>query len=382
MKSSTNLRIFLGYSTNILRMKINAFMQSDVVSVTNTVALYRGLENLSMEMEHFINNLLEEIKCARLNSICPSNKRTWNDVIKYINYTLSDDYLKGVIVNVGKLNNDIVFDYKIPEIDKEQFSIYRLTPIPKVHRNGTIEILNIEAPYLAVNNKTDRYFALQDLEDCLKLENNRYLCKPNRVSKVQPTVDLPCGVAAVRNQSTTTCTSHLVVRQSLWTPLLAPNSWMATVTKGASMLVLCSDDNDVQELQINGSGILRIRSDCTARLGASVELQGQHGEWRDSNQGYAYLQTTTEADRKIDIDQLVRDAIIKLKEEHGKLETIEHPYVIGAAVVLAILFFVALLYCQLRPRPRNAGGLNEAYQQLRVHFSSRSGKAEVTGEQS
>nr|XP_041632960.1 uncharacterized protein LOC121502907 [Drosophila kikkawai] len=158
---------------------------------------------------------------------------------------------------------------------------------------------------------------------------------------------------------------------------------MATVAKPESLFVLCSADGYEQELKINGSGILRIRGDCNVLLGTSVVLRGQRGEWRDSELAYAYLQTKTETATTVDplqshVDQVIRDSITKLKEEHIHPGTIVHPYVICTGVLLTILLLMALLYCHLRPRPRNAVNLNDAYQRLRVHF--RSGKPTTTEE--
>ncbi|XP_020810680.1 uncharacterized protein LOC110185994 [Drosophila serrata] len=382
-KMTTQLYINLNGPWNTLRNQVKEFSENPDGNFTNII-LFINLRHVASIMERAASRLLEKIKSAQLNNSFPLNTRVLDEIMTEFNITMSD-FHKSATIKVGKLNNKtLAFDYKIPKIDSQPFNIYRLTPIPKVHRNGTIEILDTGAPYLAVNNMRDRYFGLHDLKNCLELENNTFICKPPIIYKIKNAEDLPCGVAAVLNQSSSTCTSHLVVRQSLLTALLAPNSWMVTVTKEAPLLGLCSADNYENELKINSSGILRIRGDCTIRLGTSVVLRGERRDWRDSNLEYASLQTKTETAMNVDlfqshVDQVIRDSIKKLKEEQIQPGTIYYPYVIGAGVLLTILLFMALLYRHLRPHPRN-DGLNGAFQKLRVDFRTRSGKADTNTE--
>ncbi|XP_070140036.1 uncharacterized protein [Drosophila kikkawai] len=205
------------YTDDQLGSQIKQFAESYNVSPTNIKVMTEKLRNLDSELEKQADNLLKQIHCAQFNVTCTLNKILRNKMKEDFNITISD-FLKGSAVKIGKLdNNTLAFEYKIPKIDNDQLSIYRLTPIPKVHGNGTIEILDTKTPYVAVDNGTDRYFELHDLENCLKLEETRFICKPAKVSTIKHTEDLPCGMAAILNQSSVACTSHLVVRQSLWT---------------------------------------------------------------------------------------------------------------------------------------------------------------------
>ncbi|KAH8251208.1 hypothetical protein KR032_002878 [Drosophila birchii] len=147
---------------------------------------------------------------------------------------------------------------------------------------------------------------------------------------------------------------------------------MVTFTEEASVLVLCSDDDYSHELKINGSGILRIRGDCTVWLPTSVALRGEHLNRRDSSLAYAHLHTKTEEDINTE-EHINTEEKINTKEDISTEEHInnEHRYVIEAGVLLTVLLLMALLYCLLRPQPRNNVEPNEASQELRVHFRAR-----------
>jgi len=63
----------------------------------------------------------------------------------------------------------------------KKFNLYHLTPIPKLHLNGTIEILDIESPYVGINDELNMYFNLQNLDDCLKMYSNTLVWEPNGI---------------------------------------------------------------------------------------------------------------------------------------------------------------------------------------------------------
>jgi len=194
----------------------------------------------------------------------------------------------------------------------QKYNLYHLTPIPKLHLNGTIEILDIESPYVGINDELNMYFNLQYMDDCLKMNSNTLVCEPNGIFTIS-NAEVSCAIAAIRNQTSTACTSHLDMRNSIWTPLLEPNSWMATA-KELTINVICFRDEP--ELKIHGTVVLTIRSDLSV-YGIPVNVQGSHRKWTLSNRSYAYLQPTIET--------------------REKPETTVFPYITGAVVIILIL---------------------------------------------
>nr|ABA86943.1 Iris-B [Drosophila paralutea] len=322
-----------------------------------------NIARVATDLERQKDLLLDEVACARNNTMCPSYVTI--QAIKKLpidrNYTIFD-FIRSASVKVGKFDRNILFEYTMPSTADIKYNLFHLTPIPKVHPNGTIEILDIESPYVGIYDKSKMYFNLQNLDDCLKLNGNTIICDPDEIFHFNLARDLPCAVAAIRNQTSKTCTSHLIMRNSIRTPLLAPNSWVATLTKELSLQAVCSEDK--QDLKINGTGILRIRSDCRVH-GTSVNLQGSLRQWTLSNQSYASLQTPNESLEEDDISASInelRNAIIKLTAEKEKPETIVFPYIIGAVGIIIILLGAACYYRNQRPRipvPRLVVKLNE-----------------------
>ncbi|XP_022226897.2 uncharacterized protein LOC111077069 [Drosophila obscura] len=192
--------------------------------------------------------------------------------------TLADVYRVATISHIQQLERHLLFHIKLPLVDVEQFDVYHLTPIPRVAVEASgLHLLYTETPNLAISDHLDRYFPLRDaeLDSCLQLQQERFLCQPQQITFGRDSGMLPCTLAAFRNHTQSpACRPRHVNQSSLWIPLAAPNRWMVAVTKELSIMGVCSDDR--QQLHINGSGILTIRSDCIVRS-TSVTLQGMPG---------------------------------------------------------------------------------------------------------
>ncbi|EDX03296.1 uncharacterized protein LOC6730532 [Drosophila simulans] len=237
--------------------------------------------------------------------------------------------------------NQWEFQITVPMLDAEKFNIYRLTPIPRLN-NGVIQLVETETPYLGINDHLDSYFPLQNLDDCIKLGEERFVCRHNHIIYGTGDDSLACSLAAIRNQSSAVCTLRQVEEKSLWTQMVAPNSWMVALTKELTLIGVCSGER--QELQINGSGILSIQSDCAVRSPA-VTLHGQPRKTVPSKRGYAALQKDSKSSRESvsleSFNQLL--AIVgQLELNQKKPEAVRDFPMVVIAVCPAILL-VALL---------------------------------------
>ncbi|EDV57307.1 uncharacterized protein LOC6541001 [Drosophila erecta] len=254
-------------------------------------------------------------------------------------FSIRDIYLLASVVPV-QWGNHVVFLITVPLIDAEIFNIYRLTPIPRLN-NDEIQLVDTETPYLGVNDHLDRYFPLQNLDDCIELSEERFVCI---VYITYRTGDdsCACSLAAIRNQSSGACTFRPVAEKSLWTPMVAPNSWMVALTKELTLTGVCSGER--QELRINGSGILSIQSDCVVRS-PTVTLQGETQKRIPSRKGYASLQMTAKSSRELvtmeSFNRLL--AIVgQLELNQKKLEAVgDYPMVVFA--VCPVILLIALL---------------------------------------
>ncbi|KAH8238989.1 hypothetical protein KR038_011632 [Drosophila bunnanda] len=246
--------------------------------------------------------------------------------------------------------NYLVFAIKVPLIDAELFSLYRLIPIPRVE-NGHIEVMDTETPYLAINDHQDRYFPLQNLDDCTDLSRERLFCRHIHITYGKGSFpSIPCSLAAIRNQSTDACIFREVEQRSLWTQLLAPNSWMVALGEKLQLTAVCSEDR--QELVITGTGILSIRSDCIVKSSAVI-LLGRPQQKIPSKIGYASLQSKTNIAHPVSIQaamhqlQMSLDRL-KMKSVGGTLIAVIA--VCPVVVLIAILLTLLWLYRYNRRR--------------------------------
>ncbi|XP_043069830.1 uncharacterized protein Iris [Drosophila bipectinata] len=195
-----------------------------------------------------IKQLEKEI--LNIQAHLPSRRRLF-----FERFTTSDIY-QNVKISTHRMENHIVFKISVPLVDVELFNLYRLTPIPRVLENEKIELVDMEVPYLGINDHLDRHFPLHDLRDCTEMMPEKFICR-TQITYGKDDARVPCSLAAIRNDTTGSCETRQMDGRSLWTPLLVANSWMVALTQELTLMGVCSDDR--QELKINGSGILHIR---------------------------------------------------------------------------------------------------------------------------
>ncbi|XP_041632959.1 uncharacterized protein [Drosophila kikkawai] len=297
---------------------------------SNPMSIYYVTDQLSSLAAHIKRSqfaLLEALTSANQRKLTPlilSVQQLETEILRIqphipagrrlpVNQSTVSDVYRIASVSVQQLDkNHLVFEIKVPLIDAELFSLYRLTPIPRV-QNGQIEVMDTETPYLAINNHQDRFFPLQNLGDCIELARERLICRHIQVTFGNGGFqNIPCGLAAIRNQSSGACQFRKVEKSSLWTQLLAPNSWMVALSQELSLTAVCSEDR--QELDIRGSGILSIRSDCIVRSSAVI-LQGRPHQRGSSKIGFASLQSKTNTADHVSIQAALHQLQMRLDQQ-------------------------------------------------------------------
>ncbi|KAH8352347.1 hypothetical protein KR084_003532 [Drosophila pseudotakahashii] len=301
---------------------------------------------------HVLTTNQLEAEMLKVQAHLPRSRR-----LPFEQSTISDIYRIASVVP-QQLQNHLVFRISVPLIDIEQFNVYRLTPIPRVD-NDKIQMLDTETPYLGINDHLDRYFPLQNLDDCTELAGERFICRHNQITYGNGDDSFACSLAAIRNQSTKVCTFRQVERSSMWTQLVAPNSWMVALTKELTLMGVCS--GETQELRINGSGILAIRSDCIVRSSA-VTLQGEAQKGIPSKKGYASLQLTNKPSRETGILESFNhllEIVTQLKVYQENLEAVgDYPMsvVVVCPVIVLIALLISLTWLYLAHRRRQLQG--------------------------
>nr|ABA60865.1 Iris [Drosophila mauritiana]ABA60867.1 Iris [Drosophila mauritiana] len=337
---------------NELRMGTSCIDSS--INVIN-VSLQEPVQDMMKPRLYFMGNRLKSAQNAITEAIISAHQGKLSPLVLSIKQLqakmppILGDLSRSGIRNVYLLasvvprqrGNQWEFQITVPLLDAEKFNIYRLTPIPRLN-NGVIQLVETETPYLGINDHLDRYFPLQNLDDCIKLGAERFVCRHNHIIYGTGDDSFDCSLAAIRNQSSAVCTLRQVEEKSLWTQMVAPNSWMVALTKELTLIGVCSGER--QELHINGSGILSIQSDCAVRSPA-VTLHGQPRKTVPSKRGYAALQQDSKSSRESvsleSFNQLL--AIVgQLELNQKKPEAVRDFPMVVIAVCPAILL-VALL---------------------------------------
>ncbi|KAH8279709.1 hypothetical protein KR054_002606 [Drosophila jambulina] len=330
---------------DIDRMSYGAMKDSLSISIAHT------LRSLDAHIERTHSALLEALTSAYQRKLTPlilSVQQLESEVLRIkahipagrrllVDQSTASDIYRIASVSAQQLDdNHLIFTIKVPLIDAELFSLYRLTPIPRVE-NGQIEVMDTETPYLAINDHQDRYFPLHTLDDCTELTREKLICRHIPVTYGKGSFpNIPCSLAAIRNQSEASeaCIFRKAEKSSLWTQLLAPNSWIVGLSEELLLTAVCSGDR--QELGISGSGILSIRGDCMVRSSAVI-LQGRPQQRGPSKIGYASLQAKTRTADQVSIQAALHQ--LQLQLDHQKMQTVGG----GLIAVIAVCPVIALI---------------------------------------
>lgn len=270
-----NFQNTLRVATDSLNLNSNAFkivrkneLQTNLLSSYQTASMYvdqitdyyAKLSKILMQK----GNLYDLLSVDRINKIISSANLPPNLTI------LPDIILETKIRRKG---NAIYIYGSFPVIDKSNFTLLEVIPVPLEIKGNSYLTLDIPNEIIAVDYNKQLYFYLtdEDLSKSVRLQGDIYLCTPKIIKKMQ---DYPiCVLDHINNSSRNkTCeTKRNDITSIIWKELRTKNAWMFITNKPTKVAVLCN--NNRENVHIDKSGIFQIPQNCVIRSKRSILSQ-------------------------------------------------------------------------------------------------------------
>jgi len=168
--------------------------------------------------------------------------------------------------------NHIIFTIQLPISDMREFQLFHLEPII-VASNKSLVAVKTTINLLAISLHRDDFFSLTDaqLDACLQLTTNSYLCHNIQASYHKPIHTGSCEMDLFTNETEPRCELRTLQESTVWYQLRHPNQWVFATTNTIKLNAVCEEDTF--QLTLNTSGIVQIQPNCVIK-NELITIQG------------------------------------------------------------------------------------------------------------
>jgi hypothetical protein len=277
-------------------------------------------------------------------------------------------------------NNKLSYVISTPLVNKGEFRVYRLVPIPIQAKQGKLVYINTVKSIMCVDNgRQYYYFSSEDeLQKCKEATKDRYVCRQEK-PLLSSLVQEECAVRLLRMWKSLpeSCEVHVVqLTHTVWTQV-GYKEWVYYTPGADSMTVLCADRDPI-DVPLRGAGKLILDSTCKGYSKAAllqpvreitadgsksgnnqliqVKLQNECCEELGTRLNLSTLQldlnfqeTVSHADDLKYVGVKISDLEKNIREHEwrSKHSTIHHGYSVALYVIIS-LFCLYIIYRVLR----------------------------------
>lgn len=264
--------------------KLNTILDSisesnNKLQVSSHLALtFNALESSLMILNSNLNNLIDAILFGRLNVVHPSilspmqlyKEFITNNVVR--NFPISVD-LNNVhlLLDISEISsyfvdNKLVFVIRIPLALLAEYNLYHVFALPTFHDATNLNsfvMIHPTAKYLSMTADKLTYSVLNDLSECKVLRSDLYLCK---IGNIHSSVANPICETIILSEHVNKlpdCCDYKILHGNvdIWQKLVN-NRWIYVQSEVTKLSVNC--DNEIQDYDITGTGILNLPKHCKA----------------------------------------------------------------------------------------------------------------------
>lgn len=175
-------------------------------------------------------------------------------------------------VKGGVTDEHVIFHISIPLSDPETFELLKPHPIPALI-NDTMLAIRPCSDYLAITAHKDQYFVLNEKQwnSCLTLKAGEFLCSPMQTTLNANAEKCSCELSLLTHNTRIHCNIIPAMDTMPLAPLEHSNQWLYTMQQSTRISAVCGQQHS--QLNLKGSGLIKINPDCTLKLN-SVTIQG------------------------------------------------------------------------------------------------------------
>ncbi|XP_037929674.1 uncharacterized protein LOC119664210 [Teleopsis dalmanni] len=184
------------------------------------------------------------------------------------------DFYKLMKVKSTIKNQHVLFLIQLPLLDKQQFELFKTTPIPVVI-NKTMIIIKTEVEYLATNTVRDQYIPFDDheLRECFLTKDNIYLCANKQTRLGIASSVRSCEINLFNGNQSTTCNIIKLQGNIALKQLHNPNQWLYATKLETLMSASC--ETYLSQFSLKGSGMLTFEPTCIIK-NAEITIHGHY----------------------------------------------------------------------------------------------------------
>lgn len=176
------------------------------------------------------------------------------------------DLYTSMNIKTRTMRDLIIFDIRLPLIDKNEFQIFKLHPVPVMH-NDTVVSIKPSTEYLMVSLKRDLYTGLTEaqLRGCREIQPN-FECKHHGVMFKSGANQYRCEMNLLLHKQTLDRECMLTSQPmgDQWIQLNRPNHWMFSMASEKTIDIVCR--NEPYHCALAGQGILELQDHCSIQL--------------------------------------------------------------------------------------------------------------------
>ncbi|XP_055700017.1 uncharacterized protein LOC129799815 [Phlebotomus papatasi] len=161
-------------------------------------------------------------------------------------------------------DSELVIFGKYPILEKDEFHLIHITPIPIAVENGTFIVSEIEADTMGIDFNKQIYFTLEDGHNqCSPIGSGEYYCTLSLLHNMDQNPN--CVIDEIYHRHPKTKCEMIAVRLegTLWKRLAMENTWLFIASQPTSVAVICMGHRE--EKLLKNAGILRIKEGCVIK---------------------------------------------------------------------------------------------------------------------
>lgn len=267
-------------------------------------------------------------------------------------------------------NNEIIFIIEVPLVEKENYNLFNLFPLPTPTGNH-FKMIIPNFQYLIINDKNFGYSNLP----CNKIFDNEYLCKHIHTENFYK--DSPCEVQLLTYQhNITSCNPIPVKINSVQVQHVDDGKWILITDKDLTAVQQCASEKE--NIFLNGTYLAEINFPCSLRI-ADIVIKSYHNIKRNfynvplpvikfnfsQNSIHNDLKSTSLNNVNLNKLDILQNEI--LSQKHENLKMLESPvyynrtsfwtillYIFSISIIVYIVFrYLRPIFCIERKQNSN-----------------------------
>ncbi|XP_060531889.1 uncharacterized protein LOC132705358, partial [Cylas formicarius] len=269
-------------------------IQKSLYDISDTVAFYESqIKTLNLceslmesyvYLESYLSDILNAITFARIKVLHSSiiyprdlvislqeiSKSLTKNNLPLPPYTSSiARYVDIMELKAFQTENKVVFVPRIPLIEPEIYTLYRVLPIPILdNRTRLFHIIPSTIKYIARDDDSLLYVLPEDLKSCKQIRGKERIC----FNLMQYPIDREalCEAQLLRHSDRVpvTCQSSIVLASDYNVIEIDFNYWLITVSEPLPISIKCGKRDLVAEM-LKTNSLLKLQADCSAFIGSS-----------------------------------------------------------------------------------------------------------------